>query len=143
MGLAVYRLTTLAFGNRDLDDLAQAARIALWRHQPEDWSLARLIAYRAAIDELRRIRGTGGLGSVRNPRHSILYRRSDIGTDDEQPCEWEWPTEMPRRLREIVTLLANGWTLREVGEVYGVSESRICQLRREAAAIFKRAMTSI
>jgi RNA polymerase sigma factor for flagellar operon FliA len=50
---------------------------------------------------------------------------------------------LPRREREVAVLLyVNNLTLREIGEIIGVSESRVCQIHGELKRTLKRALAN-
>jgi RNA polymerase sigma factor for flagellar operon FliA len=46
--------------------------------------------------------------------------------------------KLPERLRNILTLCCEGLTLREIGVRLGVTEARVCQLRKEALTMLRR-----
>lgn len=115
---------------------------------PEDERLEVLptITRRRVTDELRRAYGRQG----QRPRPSSLdkpvqgtdelrYDPPDRARDPEDVALASFEAKramdhLDEQERDIFERLAEGERLAEIGESYGVSESRICQIRRRARA---------
>lgn len=134
----------------DPDEATSAAALAVTEALafPEEERLQVLptITRRRVADELRRLHGRRG----QRPRPASLDEPAE-DTDEpinEPPGRDESPEDraldafelarafrlLDDRERNIFERLANGEHLAEIGESYALSESRICQIRREARA---------
>lgn len=114
------------------DDLLQAARIALFKREPETKWHAFKVSESAMIDELRAVR------PLSDPTMVPWEAVQDDRRDDVRPEHWLEARQALARLeledrRGLIDMLAKGMTLKQIGARLGVSESRASQLSRELA----------
>ena len=116
--------------HRHFDDLTQAAWVALWRHGPDGEALLCTVAYRAAIDEWRRLCGRPSTPGRQLTRNAELF-------DDIRPMDRPTPEpttsvsdlyKLDGRLATIAEVLAIGETKDEAARILGVSPGRVSQL---------------
>lgn len=148
----------------DYDDLVQEGLLAVWREGVTDPKLVAVCARRRMIDAQRRSYGRSG--SVKHAGHwaersldTRVGERGDlplhdrVGVDDDG-FEWVEAEMMialaeraresgllaPRE-REVLVRQSKGETLRAIGESWGVTEGRACQVsmaaRRKVAAAMR------
>jgi RNA polymerase sigma factor for flagellar operon FliA len=144
----------------DYDDVVQAALIGLWeaaqRWCPDVgvpfWVYARTRIHGSVVDELRRLSGRRGRVQAVSLNESVdgnMSRLEAVGEEeagyakleDEQEADLvlELMGELPERLRLVLWLRhCEGLTLREIGEIMGVTEGRVCQLVYEAMNRMRR-----
>ncbi len=120
----------------DRDDLYQVGMCG-WAQKPG--ASARI--YWDMIDELRRMFG-------RRYPHSVDKRtwridepgEAEQGQDHVTPeslvLVWDWIAHLPPRLQRIITLLGEGRSEREIGDMLGLTEGRISQLRTKMKEMF-------
>lgn len=131
-----------------VDDLHQVAMLAVWRADATG-SLATVVARRQMIDYARGVFGREGsarrqvrtrsLDALQDPAEDRPAWEPSAADDPEGTvCDRDTAARalaaMTVKQRTVVLATGAGWTLREVGEAMGTSESCACQLRRHARA---------
>jgi DNA-binding NarL/FixJ family response regulator len=83
------------------------------------------------------------VGMRDTPLSDLVAGDYDLGFDTaESEADAPWFRDRLKNLTEqeyeIIELLADGYTLREVGDFIGVTESRVCQIRGDIRGKFLR-----
>ena len=119
----------------DTDDLRQEMLIALWRKPATTPQMMHMRCRWAGIDYLRLIYGRRGTGVQITYVDELHLPVDDAAVD---PFNWiaacELASSMDEKTGEFIELLINH-SQREVGEILGLSESRICQKVAELKAM--------
>ena len=139
----------------DREDLEQEARIALWLKPPVEGddkkhtdNLTRLCAYRAMVDVLRNHSGRRrapptfvSLDEEDEHGHRLAFYEPTSTDDPERLAMIKQAVERLERKRssprlmEYVSLMVQGMEHHEAALVMGLTESRICQMRKEARTL--------
>lgn len=127
----------------DVDDLTQEGWISLLGCSEEYRdNYQNPVALRAMIDAMRRFRETPRWNrfDVRGARKlEVLVEDIELLFNDQQYEYWlDDAIDMKSALRElslrekvVFYSLANGETLLSIGEILGITEGRVCQIRRQ------------
>ena len=110
----------------DDEDLLQEMKLALWLKQPTDWIKSFL--HNTVVDAVRKLRPWS-----RSPNQPTFCAWSEYA-DTRVHYPWEWVDQMidwmrlPQRTQRVIALRLEGYTLREIGDRLGLTDSRVSQI---------------
>lgn len=122
-----YRYITKNMAPNDEDDCVQDVLLSYWKNGKGQ------TVEQAVIDFLRK-NGSGRKGKKSYEARRKLQTTSELPetlvSDDGPGYEVDVCEGIDERVKQIILLLEEGHTLNEVGEMFGISHSRVCQIRK-------------